>query len=61
MATSKIDAIPSELKACDQWDCKFCPIAADLLRWIDELSARNAGLEFTNKQLREKLSVLARR
>jgi hypothetical protein len=45
----------------DPWDCKACPVAADLLRWIDELSARNAGLEFRNKQLQERLSILARR
>ncbi len=44
----------------DPWDCRNCPVANDLLRWI-ELSAKNAGLEFRNKQLREKLSVLARR
>jgi len=35
----------------DPWDCKDCPVAADLLRWIDELSARNADLEFRIKQL----------
>jgi hypothetical protein len=45
----------------DPWSCKACPVAADLLRWIDELSAKNAGLEFRNKELQQKLSAPARR
>lgn len=45
-----------EEMAAEEWDCRNCPVAADLLRWLDELSARCAGLEFRNRRLREKLA-----
>jgi hypothetical protein len=44
--------------ADDPWDCKNCPIATDLLRWLDELSAQNAGLRLRNRQLQQKLETI---
>jgi len=41
----------------EPWDCKKCPVAADLLQWLDVLNARCAGLEFRNRQLRKKLAA----
>lgn len=37
----------------DPWDCRNCPVAADLLRWLDDLSRANANLEVQNKRLLE--------
>jgi hypothetical protein len=45
----------------ETWDCKACPVAVDLLRWLDELSAQNAGLKQRNALLRQKLTVAGRR
>lgn len=45
----------------EPWDCKACPVAEDLLRWLSELMVENADLKFRNKQLREKLEVVGRR
>jgi hypothetical protein len=40
----------------EEWDCKACPVASDLLKWLDELSAQNAGLKARNASLRKKLA-----
>lgn len=38
-------------KLSDLWDCACCPIAEDLLKWLDDLSRANADLEIENKRL----------
>ncbi|OPY54062.1 MAG: hypothetical protein A4E48_00448 [Methanosaeta sp. PtaU1.Bin060] len=48
-------------RALVEWDCRDCPIARDLLRWLDELSAQNAGLRFRNNQLQQRLAATVRR
>lgn len=44
----------------DPWDCRACPVASDLIRWLDYLSSENAGLKFRNKQLRQNLELAAK-
>jgi hypothetical protein len=48
--------VVSSDKILSTWDCKKCPVASDLLKMLDELSARNRGLEFRNKRLRAQLA-----
>jgi hypothetical protein len=43
----------NDFKLSDPWDCKACPISADLLRWLDDVSRANADLETQNKRLIE--------
>jgi hypothetical protein len=39
------------------WNCRNCPAAADLLRWLDYLAAENSGLKAMNNSLRQKLAA----
>jgi len=41
----------------EEWDRRNCPVAVDLLRWLDELNAENAGLRFRNNHLRQRLAA----
>jgi hypothetical protein len=38
--------------APEQWDCRDCPLAIDLLRWLDELSRTNLQYEKEIARLR---------
>ena len=54
----KIDCSNLNKLSLEEWDCKACPIAEDLLKWLDDLSRANADLEKHNKRL---LDVASRR
>ncbi len=56
MHTSSPSDKSVSLRASTEWDCRNCPVASDLLRMLDYLTAENAGLRFRNMRLRRKLA-----